>query len=285
MRRWEFEVEGLAVQRAVEKIGKAGIPIISVQKTQKNGVRIAVDGKHRKKVFAILRGTCYNVTKVRARGAERLFAAGKRLGGIALGGVIALCGVLFFESRVLRIDVVGSGAYYEEEVRAILSRGGVGVLSAAPENTAGLTAEILSLPRVSFCTLKKSGGILTVSVEVSGEAEPLKEGPLLAPASGTLEELFVVRGTPCRSVGDEVKEGDVLVASQASYGGEQRSVLVIARATVVFPVRAEYELGEEWARFQAYLDYGELEEIHTERTERGCLVTGIAKRAVSVNLG
>lgn len=285
MGRWEFEVEGLGVQRAVEKVRRAGIPVLSAQKTQKNSVRIAVEGKHRKKVFAILRGTCYNVTKVRARGAEKLAAAGKNLIGVALGAALAVSAVFFFESRVLRINVVGSGAYYEEEVRAILSRGGVDILSPAPKSTSHLTAEILALPRVSFCTVKKSGGIVTVSVEVAGEAVPLAEGPLLAPVSGTVEELFAVRGTPCCAVGDKVSAGDVLVADYAMYGEERRNVLVIARAVVVFPVRTEYELGEAGARFQAFLDYGELTEIHTELTEGGCIVSGVARRAVSLNLG
>lgn len=285
MRRVEFEAEGLGVWRAVDKVRAAGIPVLSAQKTQKNGVRIAVEGKHRKKVFAILRGSCYNVTNVRAKSLERAFEAGKKLAGIALGASLALAAVLFFETRVLRIKVVGSGAYYEEEVLAILARGGIGRFSRAPGDTAQLTSEILSLPRVSFCSLNAEGGVLTVDVEVSGEASPLTEGPLLSPASGVVEELFALRGTPCFAVGDAVKEGDTLVADYAQYGKTQKRVVVIARATVAFPVRAEYELGEAGAKFQAFLDYGELTEIHTEETEGGCIVTGTAHRAVSVNLG
>ena len=151
MRRAEFEVEGLGVERVVDKLRAAGISVLSAVKTQKNGVRIAVEGKHRKKVFAILRCSCYNVTKVRARGSERLVAAGVKTAGLFAGAAVALFAVLAFQSRVLRIEVVGSGAYYEAEVREILSRGGVEIFSPAPKDENALAAEILSLPRVSFC--------------------------------------------------------------------------------------------------------------------------------------
>ena len=110
MRRCEFEAEGLSVHRAVEKVRAAGIPIISAVKTQKNGIRITVDGKHRKKVFAILRSSCYNVVKVRARRLEKLVEAGYPVLGLFVGAALAIGTVVFFQSRVLRIDVEGSGA-------------------------------------------------------------------------------------------------------------------------------------------------------------------------------
>ena len=168
---------------------------------------------------------------------------------------------------------------------SILSRGGVEKFSAAPKDTSALTAEILALPRVSFCTIRADGGVVTVTVEVSGEGVPLEEGALYAPATGTLEELLVIRGTPLFSVGDSVTEGTALVGDYAVYGDETRTVLVIARATVSFPVQVEYGMGEAWALSQAYLDYGELADLHTEKTENGTLVSGIARKKVAVNLG
>ncbi len=285
MGRIEFEAEGLGVERAVDKLRAAGIPVLWAVKIRKNGVRIAVGGKHRKKVFAILRGTCYNVTKVRARGLERLLAAGAKVAGLFFGAALSLALVMAAGGRVLRIDVVGSGAYYEAEVREILSRGGVELFSAPPDDPSALSARILALPRVSFCTLEKRGGVLTVEVEVAGEPVPLQKGALVCPADGLLEELVVVRGTPLLSVGDEVKAGDVLVADYALYGQEQREAEVIARATVRYSVRAEYGLSEEGALFRAFLDYGELTEIHTEQTEKGWLVMGVAHAAVSLNFG
>ncbi len=285
MRRVEFEAEGLGVERVVDKLRAADIPVLAAEKTQKNGVRIAVEGKHRKKVFAILRSTCYNVTKVRARGAERFLSLGVKTAGLLVGAAIALSSVLVLESRVLRIEVVGSGAYYEAEVREILSRGGVEIFSPAPKEKGALTAEILSLPRVSFCSFKKQGAVLTVDVEVAGDAKPLEAGALISPAEGILEEMVVIRGTPNFAVGDSVKAGDVLVSDFALYGEEQREVIVIARAKVGFPVRTEYALGEEGARFQAFLDYGDLTEIHTEKTENGCILTGYAHREAALNFG
>ena len=57
----EFTGEGLSAERAVEKLAQGGVPVLSAEKIQKNAVRFRVDGKHSKKVFAILQGSCYNI--------------------------------------------------------------------------------------------------------------------------------------------------------------------------------------------------------------------------------
>ena len=102
---------------------------------------------------------------------------------------------------------------------------------------------------------------------------------------GIFKSLFKSRDRPQNFMGDSVKAGDVLVADFALYGEKQKNVIVIARAVVAFPVRAEYALGEEGARFQAFLDYGDLTEIHTEKTESGCILTGYAHRGAALNFG
>lgn len=59
MRSCEIFIEGIGAARAVEKIVQGGVPVLAAR-VQKKGVTVRVDGKHREKVFAILRGSCYN---------------------------------------------------------------------------------------------------------------------------------------------------------------------------------------------------------------------------------
>ena len=71
MRKCGIEIESLSAHRVVDKLARAGIEVLGAEKIQKNAVTVWVNGKDRKKVFAILRGSCYNIKKVTYRGIFR----------------------------------------------------------------------------------------------------------------------------------------------------------------------------------------------------------------------
>ena len=282
--RTQLKIEGISAYRAVDKLERAGIPVFFVRKRQKNAITLEVESKDYKKVFAILQSPCYNVKKVRLRGLSKLYSQIRQSAGLIAGVFLFLAVVLFFESRVLKIEVVGSGAYYEAEVKQILSENGVEQFSASPQNTALCTSQILSLPRVSYCSLKKSGGILTVEVEVSDENAAISGDNLLSPCAGVIAELIVIRGTAERAVGDEVQKGDVVVRNRALYGEEERPVLVIARVKIKFPVSELFTGSEAEARAQALLKYEDIEIQSVEAAEGGYLIAGVAYEEANLNL-
>ena len=284
MRKCGIEIESLSAHRVVDKLAGAGVEVLGAEKIRKNAVIVWVNAKDEKKVFAILQGSCYNIVKVRYKGLERIRRECLKSVGLIAGAAVFLFFVCFMQTRILKIEIVGSGAYYEREVHEILSRNSTKLFSAKPKEGA-VTSEILALPRVSFCSLALSGGVLTVTVEVSDENALIENTPLVAPADGILEELVVVRGTALALVGDEVHGGDVLVDCHAPVGESgTRSVIVIARAKISFAVQKEYALSEEAAIAQAYIDYGEIADIKTTPTEGGCLIEGRACAETALNL-
>ncbi len=278
----ELTVEGLGVHRVLEKLARAGVETLLAEPVQKNVLKVRIRGKDRKKVFAILRGSCYNIKKVRYLGAERAVRALVRGAGLAFGVLFFLVAVPLAESRVLRVNVVGNGAYYEREVRAILARAGVKEFSAMPSQTGALSAEILSLPRVEFCSFHTAGGVLTVEVRVSDEAPALSGEPLLAPVRGVVEELVVVRGTALVSVGDAVEAGQAVVGNFTLSGEERRPAAVIARVTVRTEIAREYALGEREARAQAALDFGDAA-LTWRKTDGGWFAEGSALVTGAIN--
>ena len=282
----EFYVESLSVYRVVDKLARAGIEVCSFRFLAKNSAVFTVKGKDTKKAFAILRGSCYNIKKVRPKGAAKAVAGLKRFMGLAVGILLFFLSVLFFETRILDIRVVGSGAYYKDEVLRILTDNGVKKFASLPNDCAPITAKIISLPYVSFCTVGKEGGIVTVTVEVTSDDKTLVSEPLLSPASGTIEELVVVRGTPLFQVGDSVSAGESVVLNETvlSEEGAARKVIVIARVSVAYPFQREYEGSEENALLAAELEFQNIREIHTKQTGSGWLVEGVAVARKSLNL-
>ena len=284
MKSCEIFIEGIGAARAVEKLVCGGVPVLAAR-AQKKGAVVRVDAKHREKVFAILRGSCYNIKKVRFSGAARALRLLAGRAGLLAGALVFCLTVLFFQSRVLRIEVVGSGAYYRAQVLRTLAQEGTGLFAPPPADRARITARILSSPRVSFCALSHEGGVLTVQVEVSDEALPAAGGCLYAPAAGTVCALTVLSGTARVAVGDTVAAGDLIAENVTAVGGEELPVTVIASVTVRVQVDAEYAGSEREALAQAYLDYGEIEGLLTQKTQVGWRVTGEVLVHASLNLG
>ena len=280
----EFEVEALSVYRVLDKLSRAGVEVLSFRLLTKSSAVFTVNGKDCKKVFAILQGSCYNIKKVRPRGLSSGLNALVRSAGIVVGIVVFFFCVLFFETRVLDIRIQGSGAYYRDDVIRILSENGVKKFKGFPKDCKPITAEIFSLPRVSFCTVGKAGGIVTVTVEVTDEEEKKSTAPLLSPAAGTVEELVVVRGTPLVKAGDTIAEGDIVVSNEAVFGEETVQVIVIARVVVAVPFSKVYGGSEENARLTAMMEFGTVKEIHITKNGDGWLAEGVALIERAVNL-
>lgn len=281
--RTRITVSGVSAYRAADKLARAGIALYRVRRGEKNTVSFEVGRSDLKKTFAILQGSCYNVEKTEERGLSRASAWAKRSAGFLVGAALFLAVVLAAQTRVLRIDVVGSGAYYRTEVVRILNERGAGLFGVYSEES-GAVAQILALPRVHFCTVKSDGGVLTVEVEVGDENAPLTGEPLLSPAEGIVEELVVVRGTAEVAVGDSVAFGQTAVGNYVVSDGERRGVVVIARIAVRCSFAGEYEGSEEEVRSRVYLEYGETE-LHMEKTERGYRVEGSYLARAAINLG
>ena len=280
----QLTIDSLSSEQALYKLARENIPVFSAYKSGKNQITFTVATKDLEKVFAILPALCYNVKKVRYRGLSLLYK--KCLGGIGLivGAALFCLTVLSAQNRVLKIEVVGSGAYYKEQVLSVLESGGVKKLSAKPENTALLSAEILGFPNVNYCAISCEGGILTVEVRVGEEHDVLQKEPLLSPAAGVVEELLVVRGTARVAVGDTVEAGQLLVEGVALYGEQQREVIVIARVKISFSVAELFSGSEEEARASAYIKYGELFNVQAEQADGGFFITGTAFAEAQMNL-
>ena len=280
-------MEALSVYRVVDKLARAGIEVCDFRILSKNSAVFTVNGKDTKKAFAILRNSCYNIKKVRPKGAAKVASTIKRFIGLAAGILLFFICVFAFQARILDIRVVGSGAYYKDEVLRILEGNGVKKLNKLPKDCAPITARIIALPYVSFCTVGKEGGIVTVTVEVTDDDKTLASEPLLSPASGVIEELIVVRGTPLLQVGSSVSEGESVVQNEIVFGegGTARKVIVIARVTVAYPFSKEYAGSEENALLSAALEFESTREVHTTQTGSGWLVEGVALAKRSLNLG
>ena len=168
-------IEGMMPYRALNRLKREGICLKNVKKCKKTQIVCSVDAKDVEKVFAIYPNMCYNGDRYTAytirimppaRWQKSLLLLKKRV-GIWLGCVLFLLLTAYSDRYVLRISVIGDGGY-NEAVTGILQQHGVGQFQRYPADDVDLlTAEILRLKGVGFCSIKKVGSTLLVEVRTS----------------------------------------------------------------------------------------------------------------------
>lgn len=263
-----LKVRSLSCERVLDKLKAEGIEVESAKMSAKNEITFVVSSKERKKVFAILEGSCYNIVGEKSVGGLKLLSLCKKNACLLLGCLLFLGCVRFFQGRVLKIEVVGSGAHFENEVLSVLKEEGITLLSKPPQNPSSISSKLLSFPEVSYCSLHAEGGILTVEIQTSEETKK-NVSPLLSPETGNIEELCVLSGIAQAKAGDFVEKGQTLVLPESDE-------IVIAYVKISFKFDEVFQGSEEGARAYVFLKYGETKELNIEKTDSGVRVFGVA---------
>lgn len=297
--RERIEIEGIMPERALLRLKRAKIPLFNVKKTEKTRIRLSVKKKDIEKVFAIYPNVCYNSTAYRPYTVRKLGGEGaariadkltKRI-GLLLGGLLFMGATLFFDGFVFGVEIVGASAYTREVYEAI-EESGVKLFSPYRTGKEDLvSAKLLSLDGIEFCSVKKVGGRLRVELRLSPfSKDTLFCGVMTAKSEGRIVDITVLRGSALKKIGDEVRVGDALVGDWfCTEEGEQVRVQPIARVRIACTYEGVIEAEDGEAAFaKAYLltkaDGERITEKKIEKEGEGYRVTLAYTVTETVNL-
>ncbi len=252
-------------ERALLRLKRAGIPLYNLQKTQKNAILFQVEKKDVEKVFAIYPNVCYNSNTPRLYCVRNLGGVGlakrvefvrKRV-GVLLGLLAFVILTLAADGLVLGIDVVGATAY-ARECRIALAECGITPYAFYKQGKEdSVAAKLLSLPDIEFCSVQKIGNRVRVELHQSPlHTETRQKENMISAREGKLLSLTVLRGTPLKKIGEEVRVGEPLVGNYfTTEEGGQVSVEPIARASIACAYEGAHSARNEREAFaQAYLN-------------------------------
>ncbi len=234
---YTYKVCTLNTEGAIKKLNKANIEIFDLKRIDKTTIQFC--SKEYKKVLLIFNGSCYNVSVV---GYSKLISSIKRFlinPFILLGCVLFFVCSFFANRTILKINVYGTGSYYQSEVVSILSSHGLKVFSFYDSQIVKeVQNEILVLPCVNFCSIKKNGSILNVELNTSSpEITRSKVGEnLYSTHDGVVRSIITVSGMPSVKVGDEVINGQLLIRGEKDGLIEQvglQKVVAIGKVELV----------------------------------------------------
>lgn len=284
------------LETLLKRAKKANIALFSVRK---RGARIqfSVDDDNAKKVFAIFDKACYNIVIVRKSQKSAVLQFIKRRVGVLVGVLIFACARVVADFSVLRIDVVGTGAYLKEQVKYILASNQIKLFGWEKDfNYAVARSQIMALPQVTFCDVEKRGPTLIVNVQTDEEHSVItKRGDLLSDRDGTVVKIVAACGTPLKQAGDYVGKGESLIgAYYLNAEGEKISCLVVGYAVVEcvavvdFYVLEQNEQNDEFAKKLPLLYSESATHINflTRKEKNGVVyeVTFSYERTVKINL-
>ena len=165
-------IEGMMPYRALNRLQREGITLFKAKKSKKNALVCTVEEKDIEKIFAIYPNVCYNsggytaytVRLLPAFGVQKLWKIARTRIGLCVGILLFCIVTAWSDCLVLDVAVTGEAAY-AAEVTEILQKNGVKRFQRYPqEKTDVITAEVLRLSGVGFCSVKKVGTTLIVEV-------------------------------------------------------------------------------------------------------------------------
>lgn len=236
-----IQIDGMMPERALLRLKRAGIPLYDVKRTAKNQVCLRIKRKDMSKLFAIyphrLDGegrSVYTISSVEAVGFARFVDFCKKRVGFLLGAMAFCIITLAADSFVFGIEFVGTDVYAREVAQTLEENGARLFAPYKSGREDMITAKLLSLDYVEFCSVKKVGGRIRVEMRTSPFTKPIvATGAMQAKHSGEILSITALRGTALKKAGDTVLQGETLVGDWFSYGEEgQVRVEPIARVSI-----------------------------------------------------
>ncbi len=236
-----IQINGIMPERALLRLKRAGIPLYNAQRVAKTQIRLRVRRKDLSKIAAIYpregdiekRGA-YTFSTIEGVGFAKIVDFCKKRVGFLLG-IMAFCILtLAADSFVFGIEFVGTDVYAREVVQA-LNENGVRLFAPYKKGKEDMiTAKLLTLDYVDFCSVAKRGGKIRVEMRTSPFTAPLlSTGEMQAKHTGEILSITALRGTALKKAGESVCVGETLVADYFSLEGEgQVRVEPIARVKI-----------------------------------------------------
>lgn len=129
---------------------------------------------------------------------------------------LTMAAIFVFGSFVYGVEITGNHYVNTASIRAVLAENKVdGFVYKGEIDLEKIRGEIVALEGISFASVSVKGNRLYVNVkEEIASLSPEEESftPVLAGKAGVITKIVAESGTPLVSIGDAVKEGDVLIA-------------------------------------------------------------------------
>lgn len=260
-----FALSGLNLERFMNTVKKAGIPLLSVKRQDQRTLVCECYSADLPGLSQLAQEKGWRMQDTRPLGLSALLSALRRRPGIPIGLALAVALAIGLTQFIWRVEVHGAGPY-RAEIAAYLTQAGLkpGVPRAGLDAQALERALTRRYPAIAWFHVYVYN--ITLVVDVT-QGVPMPElpsavpGDVVAQRGGIVDSVRVYAGTAAVKPGDVVRKGQVLIrgverAADEQYASVHARGVVMARCwqshTVQMPLYdvSSAETGREVAQTQ-----------------------------------
>ena len=293
-----YSIKGLNLDAFINLLKNRNIDLYDIKKVGNKHLIVTVSLFDSKKLFAFAKEMCYNIEKVKEKGAGYPLLLSLRSIGLVLGCLIFIISTTLLSDIVYEISFSGTGSVCQREVLEYLD--GVGIKTGAKFSQIdyqNLEDQILAkINSLSFVSIEKRGNTLSVDLALAKEQTDRLNSQiysLYSPTDGVMEDIKVYRGTSLVSVGDGVQKGTLLVDGYMTIKDNRVDINVLASITIITEQKFIYtdksDNAEDKAILFAEAQFSDSEivslSVQKYQNEQGFTYQVIVKQRVIVNAG
>ncbi len=253
-----------------------GITLYNVKKISNKRLIVSVSYQESKIFFANAKELCYNIKKIKEKGAFLPIVKLWQSAGVLIGAIIFLISTFFFNDFIYEISFSGSGSVYKREVLSYLN--GIGVKQYQRFSNFDfekIEDGVLAYNKnLSFVAIEKHGNTLLVDLALATDSVDRLKGDvysLTSSVNGVIEKINVYRGTALVKKGDYVNKGDLIVDGYMTIKEQTVKINVLASLSIIaeeqFVYSSTQDNQEEKAELLARANLAEKEIVETITTK------------------
>lgn len=213
----DLEVEGLNLERLLEKAAESGILLRRVRRVDAGGMMVSVPDRQETQMRQLCERYGWQVKEAHAGLVWCILYGIKRKGTLAAGALLGVFLIFLSSQMVLQVEVLGAGEHEAEVFRCLeeahISRWKKGV------STDELSDRLaLRLPGLAHTAARFEGSTLVVDCRPARQGEQnAVQGSgmdIVAAQAGIVLSMSVQSGTPRVEPGQAVRRGQVLISGE-----------------------------------------------------------------------
>ena len=219
--RYEVKLEGLNLDRLLDKIRLENIPIYNVKRNSYKELIFSIDMKNYQKLFALPEMKQYTVETKAEKGIPKLKKRFVARLGLFIGTLVAVALIVVSQMFTFDIQITGLEEISEEEIVAVLKESGVKIGGINKSKVEDLEKSLMSnVDKISMVSVSKQGTTILVNVKEKTLLD-VSYTPIYADTNMIISSIVVYGGTAMVKEGDVVKAGDMLVDCYVTINGER----------------------------------------------------------------
>ena len=241
---YRYEILGEGGFKVVERLYAQKIALFDVEFAQ-NKINLSIDACDCKKLFAISRNMCYNISKVKYYGKLSPVKFLQNKIGLALCFILFLVFSTVFDGYVSKIEYTADGEYFSPVIERVLQSKGIRQNTLLKADLKDLEREVyLADERISFVSIEKRGRILRIEARLGVQkTQPIdvKKQRILSTVDGEVVGINLLGGTAKVKVGDKVTKGSLLIDGYYEDGGDVIETYALGEVEIKTEFKFEYK--------------------------------------------